>query len=1026
MTVLTTSQRLVNKLQGYRCPGDHEHQCLEGQTITQGNRITRTSFSENYTRKFARIIATVMCKIMKPREDVYRCVAETNAVDDRNKSDEPSTKRQRLSQRARLKISRTMEADRVPWGKRQRLTGKTNPPLEGIQAWKEIFQLVNEKLPREGKKPIDDPETLQKIQGLVTDMDVRYVVACRGSSRTLAPPNMIVPGEAPFRKSIFTTRDNGQILVEDEWEQWETLAKRQLVRSSHASHINITMFARNLRSSPEAESAGSKQTSTNPIAQPIERPDNPDISGRDATLSKSQHCDLNNPKQPESFRCLPREEQIALLRCHKNLGHPSPEKLSTVLRQQGYRPEVAKAALDLQCSVCQSGVQPKGNRPSSLREEMDFNDRISMDGITWTNHKGRNFHLYHVVDWSTNFQAACTAPSRNSTDTIANLISMWFSWAGAPSELFVDPGTEFQSHEFSDFAQQHNIKLITTAPEDHAQHGKAERHGAVLQHMLDKFDTEHPIENYQDLQRALFWCVQAKNANSLRKGYAPEVLVLGKHTRMPGSICSDELLPAHLLAESETSNGVSFRRQLALRESARRAFFSADNDQALRKAFLRRSHPLQRQYSPGEWVMVWREGKGGYPGNWQGPMRVVVHESAHIVWTTMASKLFRTSPELIRPVTAMEARDITSLPGETGISKIAQQLEAVRNQGVTQAIDLSPVPNPAVGSEDTPPAQQAIGTPEAPNPAPSSEHLSESQPDDEPQAPSDNQSLPHMVSEEPTGDFAAEVPVPNGDTDEELICESLLCQDVEELIFHQAHENVGWKCEVIIDEDDIQQWLLEDQVTEMAFLASAAKRQRAEVKLTELTAAERKEFDTAKHTEISNGIKTGTVSKIVRDKIPKEQILKCRWILTWKPLDAEDQKKLKKTQKAKARLVILGYLDPNIDQLPRDSPTLGRHSKMLLLQLISSMNWTLQSFDIKAAFLQGKPQTDRVLGIEPTTELIEALQIKTNEVCKLEKGAYGLIDAPYMWYRAILEELTPLAILACSCFVKHLQGSPKV
>ena len=1010
MTVLTTSQRLVNKLKGYRCQGDHEHQCLEGQTLHQGNRVTRTSFSENYPRKFARIIAMVMCKIQKPREDIYRNVAFTHASDDLSKSEEPSAKRQRLSQRARLKISRTMEADRVPWGKRQRLIGKNNPP---IQAWKEIFQLVNEKLPRVGRTTIDDPVVLQKIQGLVTDKDVRYVVACRGSSRTLEPPRMLAMGEAPFRKSIFTSRDNGQILVEDQWEAWETLAKRQLVRSSHASHINITMFACNPRSSPEAESSGNKRNSMSPTEQSIECSANPDSSGRDVTLSESQHCDLNNPKQPESFRSLPRDEQSALLRCHKNLGHPSPEKLSTVLRQQGYRPEVVKAALELQCSVCQSSVQPKGNRPSSLREEMDFNDRISMDGITWANHKGQNFHLYHVVDWSTNFQTASIAPSRNTSDTISTLINMWFSWAGAPCELFVDSGTEFQSDEFTDFVQQHNIKLIPTAPEAHAQHGKAERHGAVLQHMLDKFDIEHPIENYQDLQRALFWCVQAKNANSLRKGYAPEVLVLGKHTRMPGSICSDELLPAHLLAESETSNGVSFRRQLAFRESARKAFFSADNDQALRKAFLRRSHPLQRQYSPGEWVMVWREGKGGYQGFWQGPMRVVVHESAQIVWTTMASKLFRTSPELIRPVTAMEARNITTPPGDTGISKIAQQLDAVRNQGVTQAIDLSPIPNPAVGSETTPQTQQAIGPPEEPANIPSSEHLSESQPDDEPQAPSDSQSIPQMENngpstEMPAGEQAAEVPIPIGDTDDDLVCESLLCQDAEELIFHQAHENVGWKCEIIIDEGDIQQWLLEDQVTEMAFLASAAKRQRAEVKLTELTPTERREFDNAKQSEIQNWIKTGTVSKIMRDKIPKEQILKCRWILTWKPLDEEDQKKLKKTQKAKARLVILGYLDPDIDQLPRDSPTLGRHSKMLLLQLISSMNWNLQSFDIKAAFLQGKPQTDRVLGIEPTTELIEALQIKTDEVCKLEKGAYGLIDAPYMWYRAILEELTRL------------------
>ena len=55
---------------------------------------------------------------------------------------------------------------------------------------------------------------------------------------------------------------------------------------------------------------------------------------------------------------------------------------------------------------------------------------------------------------------------------------------------------------------------------------------------------------------------------------------------MPGSLSSDELLPAHLLASAETAQGISFRKQLAYRESARKAFFAADNDLALRKAFL--------------------------------------------------------------------------------------------------------------------------------------------------------------------------------------------------------------------------------------------------------------------------------------------------------------------------------------------------------------------------------------------------------------------------------------------------------
>ena len=69
---------------------------------------------------------------------------------------------------------------------------------------------------------------------------------------------------------------------------------------------------------------------------------------------------------------------------------------------------------------------------------------------------------------------------------------------------------------------------------------------------------------------------------------------------------------------------------------------------------------------------------------------------------------------------------------------------------------------------------------------------------------------------------------------------------------------------------------------------------------------------------------------------------------------------------------------------------------MLILQMIASQNWTLQSFDISAAFLQGNPQGDRVIGLEPVPELAEALKMSPQEVCQLTKGAYGLIDAPFL------------------------------
>jgi len=225
----------------------------------------------------------------------------------------------------------------------------------------------------------------------------------------------------------------------------------------------------------------------------------------------------------------------------------------------------------------------------------------------------------------------------------------------------------------------------------------------------------------------LWWCVQAKNACSLRRGYAPEVLVLGKHTRVPGAISSDELLPAHLLAESETAHGVAFRKQLACRESARRAFHQADNDASLRRGILRRSRPGQTLFSPGEWVMVWRQGKGDYPGYWAGPQKIVVHENSQTVWTTVSSKLFRSAPENVRPVTASEAKQITITPNEPSISIIAQQLPSNGTQGMTRAIDL-PTSIPPITLDEP------IISPVIPPNVPASNESNSDQPDQEPEA----------------------------------------------------------------------------------------------------------------------------------------------------------------------------------------------------------------------------------------------------------------------------------------------------
>ena len=1012
MSVLTTSPSLQALLSRYRCPGNHDHQMLEGSIQVQGQRINRTTYSEKYPRKFARLIVKQLCKIIVPREKPYRLLEEPSSAATFVAENGREPKRPKLASQARLKQHRTVEVESLPWGKRQRLTDKTTP-VSDIDRWKRVFDKVIGLVPRVGKVSVQDPEVIQQVRELISDQDVRMIVACRGASRTLAPPPELCKGEAPYRRAFYLDRTTGNLSTDADWEHWENLAQRQLVRPSQACRLNITVFACN----PSSATAD------------VKRVDNPPSSAQDTatenhnppasltspgvetstTMLPSQESDLINPQQSKLFKGLPKDEQTAIIRAHKNLGHPSPERLSSLLRQQGFRPEVARAALEFQCSVCNSQVQPKHSRPGSIRDDSDFNDRICVDGVTWTNGQGKNFHLYHFVDWSTNFHIAKIAPNRSSSEAINIFGNSWLSWAGTPGAMLVDAGSEFNSEEFSEFAQAHNIKVTTISTEAHFQNGKAERHGAVLQTMLSKYEQDHPIRTYQDLEKALWWCIQAKNACSLKRGYAPEVLVLGKHTKLPGSVTGDELLPAHLLADSDTAQGLRFREQLACREHARKAFIEADNDASLRRAVLRRSCPHRQSYSPGEWVVIWRQGKGALPGMWHGPMKIVVHENSQTIWTTMSSKLFRVAPEHVRPVTASEARTINVPSNEPTVSQIAQQIPQLAHQGVTQVFQ------PNIGSTPLPNETETVASPEndeqgnthAAGSHQSQNSVSESQPDTEPEVSSHNPEVTVNPTDPDT--TGIDVPLPESE-DDELISEEvgLYSTDVEDTICPVSDKALAWKCEVILTASDIEDWKDEHDPNAMSFVASAAKRQRSEVKLSELTPAEKAEFAKAKSSEIQNWVKTGTISKILRDQISPDQILRCRWILTWKPLDVSEVSKDSRSHKAKARLVVLGYLDPQLEDLPRDSPTLGRHSKMLLLQLIASNGWNLKSFDIKAAFLQGKPQPGRVLGLEPVPEMRSELKMQESEILKLEKGAYGLVDAPYLWYKAILEELQRL------------------
>ena len=75
--------------------------------------------------------------------------------------------------------------------------------------------------------------------------------------------------------------------------------------------------------------------------------------------------------------------------------------------------------------------------------------------------------------------------------------------------------------------EEQNVQCHVVLTEGHWQLGRAKRHGAILQKMLDKFHVDRPIRSLADFTQALTQICNAENSLSRTKGYTPELLVLG-------------------------------------------------------------------------------------------------------------------------------------------------------------------------------------------------------------------------------------------------------------------------------------------------------------------------------------------------------------------------------------------------------------------------------------------------------------------------------------------------------------------
>ena len=178
---------------------------------------------------------------------------------------------------------------------------------------------------------------------------------------------------------------------------------------------------------------------------------------------------------------------------------------------------------------------------------------------------------------------------------------------------------------------------------------------------------------------------------------------------------------------------------------------------------------------------------------------------------------------------------------------------------------------------------------------------------------------------------------------------------------------------------------------------------------------ETKAFKDSDRSEWEAWVKNGVIERLTPEqgsKVPSSAVFKI-------PLRIVRVNKSKdpKVLQAKSRVVIPGHMDPGLGEYRSDSPTTTPTAIRLMKSISVTCQWVCYAFDVATAFLSGK-HTSRLVYVRappdglPGTSMSDP--VSPFELMRVVKSAYGLSEAPRLWYLRAVELLQQCGMVELS------------